>query len=193
MRAKRLIQFVNDTPRWMSLVAAVFLLGVTWIWFSAEPGSAGTGDRIPSPREGFLAPDFTLEGQSGRSWTLSDLRGNVVMVNLWASWCPPCRAEMPALQQVFEHYQDQGVEILAINTTYQDREVDARAFIDEMNLSFPILFDRTGDVSRQYQLRAMPSTFFIDQEGVIQKVILGGPISEATFQTAVEELMRDVP
>jgi cytochrome c biogenesis protein CcmG/thiol:disulfide interchange protein DsbE len=193
MRAKRLIQFVNDTPRWMSLVAAVFLLGVTWIWFSAEPGSAGTGDRIPSPREGFLAPDFTLEGQSGKSWTLSDLRGNVVMVNLWASWCPPCRAEMPALQQVFEHYQDQGVEILAINTTYQDREVDARAFIDEMNLSFPILFDRTGDVSRQYQLRAMPSTFFIDHEGVIQKVILGGPISEATFQTAVEELMRDVP
>ena len=173
------------------IVAIVFVVGMVWIWLSAEPSTASTGGKIPSPREGFLAPDFTLEGQHSESVTLSDLQGKVVIVNLWASWCPPCRAEMPALERVYENYQDRGVEVLAINTTFQDSEEDALAFVKEVGLSFPILFDRSGGISRQYQLRAMPTTFFMDHEGVIQKVILGGPISEATFQTTVEELLRD--
>jgi peroxiredoxin len=177
----------------MAVVAIVFVLGLIWIWFSAEPTSATTGGQIPSPREGFLAPEFTLEALSGQPVTLSELRGKVVIINLWASWCPPCRAEMPALQRVYEEYQDQGVEVLAVNTSHQDSEDEAVAFVTEKGLTFPILFDRTGETSRKYQLRAMPSTYFVDHEGLIQKVILGGPISEATFQTAVEQLLREIP
>jgi thiol-disulfide isomerase/thioredoxin len=177
----------------MAVVAIVFVLGLIWIWFSAEPTSATTGGQIPSPREGFLAPEFTLEALSGQPVTLSELRGKVVIINLWASWCPPCRAEMPALQRVYEEYQDQGVEVLAVNTSHQDSEDEAVAFVTEKGLTFPILFDRTGVTSRKYQLRAMPSTYFVDHEGLIQKVILGGPISEATFQTAVEQLLREIP
>jgi thiol-disulfide isomerase/thioredoxin len=130
---------------------------------------------------------------NGETVTLSELRRSVVVVNLWASWCPPCRAEMPALQQVYERNRDRGLEILAVNTTYQDSEAEAVAFVDEVGISFPILLDRTGAMARAYQLRAMPSTFFINREGVILKVILGGPMSEATLQTAVEELLEDVP
>jgi cytochrome c biogenesis protein CcmG/thiol:disulfide interchange protein DsbE len=174
------------------MMAGACLLGVAWIWLSAVPDSATTGGLIPSPREGFLAPDFTLENLDGESTTLSDLRGSVVVLNLWASWCPPCRAEMPALQQVYENNRDRGLEILAVNTTYQDRETEARVFAEEMGLSFPILLETTGKMARAYQLRAMPSTFFIDREGVIRKVILGGPMSEATLQTAIEELLEGV-
>ncbi|OGO19551.1 MAG: hypothetical protein A2Z14_06510 [Chloroflexi bacterium RBG_16_48_8] len=100
---------------------------------------------------------------------------------------------MPALQQVYENNRDRGLEVLAVNITYQDRETNARAFADEMGLSFPILLERTGEKARGYQLRAMPSTFFIDREGVIRRVILGGPMSEATLQTVVEELLGEVP
>jgi peroxiredoxin len=83
--------------------------------------------------------------------------------------------------------------VLAVNTTYQDQESAAIAFVQEFGLTFPILMERTGDVSRQYLLRAMPSTFFVDREGVIRKVIIGGPMSKATLQTAVEELLQETP
>jgi cytochrome c biogenesis protein CcmG/thiol:disulfide interchange protein DsbE len=189
----RLLNAINRRSQWRSIMAVTFAAGLVWTWLSAVPNSATTDDLISSPREGFLAPDFTLEEISGETFTLSDLRGSAVVVNLWASWCPPCRGEMPALQQVYEKYRDRGLEILAVNTTYQDREAEARAFVDELGLSFPILLERTGDMARGYQLRAMPSTFFIDKEGVIRKVILGGPMSDATLQTAVEELLEEIP
>jgi thiol-disulfide isomerase/thioredoxin len=134
-----------------------------------------------------------LEQLGGGEVALSELRGEVVVINFWASWCPPCRAEMPALQQVYESTRALGVKVLAVNTTYQDSEGDAIAFAEGLGLTFPILFERTGEVGRRYQLRAMPSTFFVDHEGVIQKVIIGGPMSEATIQTAIEELLQEVP
>jgi peroxiredoxin len=171
----------------------VFIAGAAWVWSSAVPDSATTGGRIPSPREGFLAPDFTLDLLTGGEMTLSEQKGKVVIINLWASWCPPCRAEMPALQEVYLANRDRGLEVLAVNTTYQDQESAAAAFVQDFNLTFPILLERTGDVARQYQLRAMPSTFFVDREGVIRKVIIGGPMSEVTLQTAVEELLQEAP
>jgi cytochrome c biogenesis protein CcmG/thiol:disulfide interchange protein DsbE len=188
-----LLNAMNRRSQWFSIMAVALVMGSAWVWLSALPSSATTGGLIPSPREGFLAPDFTLQAMNGETITLSELRGNVVVVNLWASWCPPCRAEMPAMQEVYESNRERGLEILAVNTTYQDREVEARAFVDELGLSFPILLERTGEMARGYQLRAMPSTFFIDREGVIRKVILGGPMSEATLQTAIEELLEGAP
>ena len=100
---------------------------------------------------------------------------------------------MPALQEVYLANRDRGLEVLAVNTTYQDQESAAVAFVQDFNLTFPILLERTGDVARQYQLRAMPSTFFVDREGLIRKVIIGGPMSEVTLQTAVEELLQEAP
>lgn len=100
---------------------------------------------------------------------------------------------MPALQEIYLANRDRGLEVLAVNTTYQDQEAAAATFVQEFGLTFPILMERTGDVSRQYLVRAMPSTFFVDREGVIRKVIIGGPMSEATLQTAVEELLQETP
>jgi peroxiredoxin len=97
---------------------------------------------------------------------------------------------MPAIQDVYDRNKDRGLEVLAVNTTFQDREADAAAFAREFNLTFPIPLDRTGEVARQYQLRALPSTFFVDREGVIRKIVIGGPMSETTIQTAVEQILE---
>jgi len=175
--------------RWFPVMGATLALGLAWIWASAVPATATTGGLIPSPREGFLAPDFTLELLGGGQVTLSELRGKGVVINLWASWCPPCRAEMPAIQRVYEKTRERGLEVLAVNTTFQDSERAAADFIQELGLTFPVPLDRSGTVSRQYQLRALPSTFFVDREGIIRKVIIGGPMSEATIQTAVEDIL----
>ena len=182
--------WVARPGRWFPIMGVTLALGLAWIWVSAVPAEATTGGQIPSPREGFLAPDFTLELLGGGDVTLSELRGKGVVINLWASWCPPCRAEMPAIQRVYEKTRERGLEVLAVNTTFQDSEPAAADFIQELGLTFPVPLDRSGTVSRQYQLRALPSTFFVDREGIIRKVIIGGPMSEATIQTAVEEILE---
>ena len=183
---------------WNYLLIFALILGTSWIYFSRVP-SAGTtdGSPPPSPREGFSAPGFTLEllddSNPGQEVTLADYRGQVVMINLWATWCPPCREEMPAIQAVYQDYKDKGLVVLAINTTFQDSETDVRAFVKEYKLDFPILFDRTGDVSKRYQLRGLPSTFFIDRKGVIQLVVVGGPMDETLIRSRVENLLKEGP
>ncbi len=97
------------------------------------------------------------------------------------------------MQRVYESSRDRGLEILAVNMTWQDDEKAAADFVSQFGLTFPIPLDEDGFVARKYLLRALPSTFFIDREGVIRKVIIGGPISEATIQTSVEELLAQGP
>ncbi len=190
-RAGTIARWIRETRRWLAMSLALLLAGGAWTWASAVPASQVTGGQIPSPREGFLAPDFSLELLGGGEITLSDLKGQVVVLNLWASWCPPCRAEMPAINRVYRAYREQGVEVVALNTTYQDSEREAAAFVDELGLSFPVALDRTGEVSRQYLLRALPTTFFIDREGVIQKMVIGGPMRAALIRSTVETLLSE--
>ena len=121
---------------------------------------------------------------------LSELRGRPVMVNIWASWCMPCRAEMPALERAYQDYHAQGFEILAVNSTIQDSPQNAANFASEYGLTFKILFDDQGEVTRQYQVQALPSTFFIDEKGIINEVVVGGPMSEALLRTRVENLLK---
>jgi len=189
--AGSILGWISDPRRWLAFTTLVLLAGVGWTLRSSVPAGATTGGLTPSPRVGFTAPDFTLELLGGGQVSLSELRGQAVVVNLWASWCPPCRAEMPALQRVYEANRARGLEILAVNTTFQDTQAGAAAFVREFGLTFPIPLDRTGEVSRSYLLRALPTTFFIDRGGVIRKVVLGGPMSETTIQTTVEEVLRE--
>jgi thiol-disulfide isomerase/thioredoxin len=186
-----LVDFLSDPRRWGVLVAVVLSAGAIWAGLSAVPTQGVAGGATSAPREGFLAPDFRLTLLGGGEVALSELRGQVVIVNLWASWCPPCRAEMPALQEAYEAYHHLGLEILAVNTTYQDSQAAAAGFVQEYGLTFPVPLDQTGEVSRSYLLRALPTSFFIDRDGVIQTVVIGGPMSRTTIRTTVEQLLDD--
>jgi peroxiredoxin len=179
------------TSRVYTIFSLVLLFsGAAWIWLSRAPAGATTQGAIPAPQKGFLAPDFKLETGEGESVQLSELRGKPVVVNFWTSWCPPCREEMPALQRVHQDYQEKGVVILGLNSTVQDDRQQAQAFAAKQGLTFPIVFDEQGEATRLYQVRALPTTFFVDAQGMIQELITGGPMSEALLRIRVEQLLN---
>jgi len=170
--------------------AVILILGLAWIFVSADRSGTSTTGLIPAPQQGFLAPDFELKTTTGETIKLSDLRGQAVLVNLWATWCPPCRAEMPAIEKVYNEYKDDGLVVLAVNMTHQDTFSNIAPFIAEYGLTFPILLDETGGVGKDYQLRSLPSSFFIDRDGIIREIVIGGPMAEALLRTRVEEILK---
>ncbi|MBK8780506.1 MAG: TlpA family protein disulfide reductase [Anaerolineales bacterium] len=174
----------------ITLYILVLIAGASWIFISAEPAGTSTDAITSAPQAGFTAPDFALKTHAGETYTLSELKGNAVLVNLWATWCPPCRAEMPAIQKMYDEYKDQGFVVLAVNSTIQDSAIEIPAFIAEYDLNFPILLDELGDVSRMYQVRSLPSSYFINRLGIITEVVIGGPMSEALLRTRIEEALK---
>jgi peroxiredoxin len=181
----------NSRTTWQALIVLLLALGVTWIVLSREPANvAAIVDDPPAlPQEGFVAPDFALEALDGRTIALSELRGQVVLINFWATWCPPCRAEMPAIQQVYEQYRDQGFEVLVVNV--QELDAQMSAFVEERGLTFPVLADRDGSVSNVYQVTSIPTTFFVDRSGVIQEIIVGGPLARALIESKITALLAE--
>ena len=132
-------------------------------------------DRPPKGQEeapslGYLAPDFTLFDLDGRAITLSELRGVPVLLNFWATWCPPCRAEMPDLQRFHQQYGDQ-VTVLGINWAEDPQTV--RDFLDRYGITYPNVLDRQGKAFVLYRLTGIPTTFFLDEEGIVRGVWLG--------------------
>ena len=177
---------------WHSLIVSILVLGIGWIAFSRVPAEvmAARSQRPPSPQVGFAAPDFSLETLDDEMVSLSDLRGQAVLINFWATWCPPCRAEMPAIQQVYDRYRDRGFTVLAVDL--QESEAEITAFTEPLGLTFPILLDRSGQVFARYRVKALPSTFFVDQKGIIREVTIGGPMTEAFIESQVNNLL-DAP
>ncbi len=130
---------------------------------------------------GTHAPDFSVQRLDGRPVKLSDFRGRIVVLNIW-SFCAPCKAEKPILQQAYQKYRDQGVEILAVETGQSADEV--RRFIAGMGLTFTIGLDPDGRVADLYRIRSEPISFFVDAQGVIQSLYPG----QLTLKTIDEEL-----
>jgi peroxiredoxin len=129
--------------------------------------------------EGNVAPDFSLVDLNGNSIKLSELRGKKVLVNFWATWCPPCKAEMPYMQEMYEKYQEDGFEILAVNSTVTEKSRENVVdFVSEYGLSFPIPMDEKNRVSSDYEILAYPTSFFIDSDGVIRSIAVGGMTKE---------------
>ena len=121
---------------------------------------------------GSAAPDFELIGQDGHSYRLSSLRGKVVLVNFWATWCPPCRAEMPSMDELYRNYSKGPFEMLAINVEENGPEAVA-AFSRENQHTFPVLFDQDATVQRLYGVYKFPETFIINKDGIIVEKVVG--------------------
>ena len=179
--------------RWDILMILSLAAAIVWTVVSRVPSAVGAPlSSSPSPREGFLAPDFTLDTLQGEPVKLSNLHGKIVVVNFWATWCLPCRAETPALEKSYKQYNDSGVVILGVNLTNQDSINEVESFVQEFELTYPVLLDRDGSVSNTlYQIKGLPSTFFVNRNGVIRTVVVGGPMSETFIRSKIEALLKE--
>ncbi|MDJ0749749.1 MAG: TlpA disulfide reductase family protein [Woeseiaceae bacterium] len=140
--------------------------------------------------EGQTAPDFALKSSTGENMRLSEHRGDVVMVNFWATWCGPCRQEMPLLDELYQRYSRVGFNLLGVNIDDDSRR--AMQMIDELGVNFPVLFDASKQVSELYDVDAMPVTVIIDREGTVRYVHQGyKPGYEDKYLTQIRSLLRE--
>ena len=152
---------------------AGLLLGVALgaLVLLSGPGQPGSRERRLPPTVGAAAPDFSLPLLGGEGeQKLSDLKGKPVVINFWATWCPPCKEEMPLLQRYASQYGDQMV---LLGVDYAEEAPVVQKFVDEMGITFPILLDADGSVSTLYYVRNYPTTYFVDAEGVVRAQHLG--------------------
>lgn len=136
------------------------------------------------------APDFTLASSSGKNIKLSELRGEVVMVNFWASWCGPCREELPLLDDLYQQYRDYGFTLLGVNV--DENRAAADKLLEQIPVSFPVLYDPNSAVSELYQVDAMPSTILIDRDGNLRYLHRGyKPGYEDKYDAEIKALVLE--
>jgi len=150
-------------------------------------GPVGFAD---SEQERKKASDFTLKSLSGKNIKLGELRGRVVLVNFWATWCTPCKEELPFFNSLYQRYKGLGLEILGVNidkTTSQASQMSGA-----LGLSFPILLDPAGKISGLYQIRSMPTTFVVAKDGTIRHVHWGfGPDDTGRYESEIRSLLKE--
>jgi peroxiredoxin len=150
---------------WMMLVAASLLvLGVLLVIVQVRGSKAAPEIR---PEVGYLAPDFSLPSLGGQTVRLSDLRGKAVLLNFWATWCAPCRLEMPTMDKAYQEYKSRGLEILAVSLDAGSNSV-VKHFMQELKLDFPVLLDPDMEVLRLYRMVGIPASFLIDKQGIVR-------------------------
>ena len=143
-----------------------------------------------SKLEGQTAPDFALKSSTGENMRLSEYRGDVVMINFWATWCGPCRQEMPLLDDLYQRYSRVGFNLLGVNIDDDSRR--AMQMIEELGVNFPVLFDASKQVSEMYDVDAMPVTVIVDREGTVRYVHQGyKPGYEDKYLTEIRTLLRE--
>jgi peroxiredoxin len=158
---------------------SLLLTGAALLYLSACSALSVIG---PSPTVGSPAPPFELETPGGETLSLEDFRGQVVLLNFWATWCGPCRLEMPAIQA---RYERGGFEVLAVD--FDEPAEQVAAFMEELGLTFPALLDPGGEIQRLYQVRGYPSSFFVDENGIIRVQHIG-IMSEAQLDGYLTEM-----
>lgn len=180
------------------------ILGGLWYWDSRGdssvrdddygivdlPGEKNPTGRSPQPEAGRAAPDFILERLGAGTLRLSDLQGSPVVINFWASWCPPCRREMPELVAAYDRHRDQGLVIVGINL--QEPNDLVQGFADDFGITFPLVIDRDGEVADAWRLggpiQGLPTSYFIDADGVVQDLFYG-PLTEEFLEERLAKIL----
>ncbi len=165
--------------RWAAVLLVVGLIALLgWGVVQAANG----------PRDSGMAPDFSLTGFDGRTATLSQLRGQVVIINFWASWCPPCREEAAYLEQTWRKYQGQGVVFIGVD--WVDTEKEALAYIDEFDITYINGPDIGTRIAQAYRIQGVPETFYVDKTGRLRGVHIG-PLQSPELDNRIDELLNE--
>jgi cytochrome c biogenesis protein CcmG/thiol:disulfide interchange protein DsbE len=165
---------------WVVTVVTVALLlaFLGWGLYKSATGPLSSG----------LAPDFTLETFDGQVVTLSQLRGQVVIINFWASWCPPCREEAAYLEQTWRKYRDQGVVFIGVD--WVDTPTNAGAYIDQFDITYPNGPDLGTNIAQAYRLQGVPETFYVGKDGTLRGVKIG-PLKAPELEQEIDELLAE--
>lgn len=168
---------MEPSPR--SALIAVLIAG----WIAAVSPAAAAENPV-------RAPDFTLKSGTGKNIKLSELRGRVVLVNFWATWCAPCKEELPLFNRLYDKFRLAGLEILGVNIDKSSSA--AMDFSRRLGLSFPILFDPSGDLAEKYRITSMPSTAVVAKDGTIRYVHRGFiPGDSSRYESEIRSLLKE--
>jgi peroxiredoxin len=177
----------KTTLLWIGAVICLVTAFVILVSLGLPERAEYTGVMIPgelpiAPEINAAAPPFELDSLTGQPVTLAALRGNPVIINFWATWCEPCRVEMPDIEAVYQSYQQQGLHILAVNLGETPGMV--QRWVDTFGLTFDILLDRSQQIAALYQLRGQPSTYVISPGGIITQIFFG-PTTQDSLKAAI--------
>lgn len=167
------------------ILGLLIIVAITLVFAGWKITAAGK----VGPEIGNQAPDFTLNDLNGKSVKLKDItsQNKVTLVNFWATWCPPCRGEIPELIKLYKKYSTQKVALLALDL--QEDPGKVKAFAKDKGMTFPILMDTNGMVGNQYRVSGIPSTFIVDSKGIIRDMIVGGTTLE-TVEAKIKPLLK---
>lgn len=172
----------RKTRYWVRRALMLIMVGAVAlaIYKTLDDGEQQTVD------EGMEAPDFQLQTLDGKEMKLSELQGQAVLLNFWATWCEPCRDEMPAIQKVYEKHRDKGLEVVGVNIA--ESQLTVKGFVRQLDLTFPIVFDKERKVVDQYRIGPIPTSLFIDSDGKVVRMVKG-QMDEAQIENYVLEAL----
>lgn len=173
--------------RFVLFAALACIVVAVGIGSALVPGSGSHPSSAPAPEVGHRAPDFTLSLLDGRTLHMRSLRGNVVLINFWATWCLPCRTEMPRLTSWFRRYHRNGLIVLGIDK--QEPRSDVRNFIDRFHVTYPVGIDNSGSVLDAYRVIPLPASFLVDASGIIRSIKYG-PLDEVYLTSTLLPLIH---
>jgi len=162
------------------------LAGLLLITSAASCAAGGDPVSVPGIKKGSVAVDFQLPDLDSQEVSLSDYRGSIVLINFWATWCPPCRSEIPDIEAAYQARRDDGLVVLGVSV--EQAPVHVASFVEAMGMSYPVLLDETGAVSRTYRVPGLPLSVFLDREGVIQ-VRHVGQLTSVQLERYLSELL----
>jgi cytochrome c biogenesis protein CcmG, thiol:disulfide interchange protein DsbE len=200
------------------VVIMAIVVAIWWLESQNDSGVSPTGERygpveLPAAlqtsglsvkaEEGAFAPDFLLERLVGAELQLSDLRGQAVVLNFWATWCAPCRQEIPQFVDAYERYRNEGLVVVGVNM--QEGKSIVLPYAEDFGMEFPIAIDVDGEVGDAYRLLGLPVTYFIDRDGIVRSVFTGpfertegdtdvrGAIAQSELDTRIAEIVNGAP
>ncbi len=166
--------------RLLRVITLVILALVLFTGCSAESVRSG-------PQVGLKAPVFELKDLNGQTISLEDFRGKAVLLNFWATWCGPCRGEMPYLEEIYQEWSNKKLVLLAVNIGESSSQ--AKGYLQNNNLSLPVLLDTREVVAQQYNITAIPTTFFVDKDGIIQDKVVGSFRDKETIESYIYKIV----